>query len=55
MSEPQFSPNIQLQINLLNIRIQDMIAQCNQVVTILNNENKVLRVENAKLKTRIET
>lgn len=45
------SPAMQ-QIGMLNIRINDMMAQLNAVMKTLMDENSVLKKENADLKAK---
>lgn len=50
-TQNEASPAIQ-QIGMLNLRINDMMAQLNTVMKMLVNENTALKKENAELKAK---
>jgi hypothetical protein len=47
----ELSPTIQ-QIAMLNLRINDMMAQLNTVIKLMVDENATLKKENAELKMK---
>jgi regulator of replication initiation timing len=47
------SPAMQ-QINMLNLRIRDIMTQLNNVIKTLMDENTTLKKENAGLKDKLE-
>lgn len=49
-----YSPEIQQQIGMLNLRINDMMAQLNVVMKVIIEENSALKRENSELKSKQE-
>jgi len=50
---PETSPVMQ-QIGMLNLRINDMMAQLNIVMRMMTDENAALNKENADLKAKLQ-
>jgi regulator of replication initiation timing len=48
------APLLMQQLGILNLRINDMMAQLNAVIKIMMDENAALKKENAELKAKQE-
>ncbi|MDR0372107.1 MAG: hypothetical protein LBI79_00870 [Nitrososphaerota archaeon] len=51
-TRPQLSPELQHNIQLLNVRLNDLMGTMNGVFKILMDENAALKKENAELKAK---
>ncbi len=51
----QLSPTITQQLNMLNIRINDMMTQLNVTMKAIIDENASLKIENKNMKLKTPT